>query len=127
MARIAIVDDSRLARAFAATSLKQAGHDVTEVDPVSLSQVMDTLRDLQPALLVLDQQMPAFSGSSLVRACFEDDALSAVKIVMLTAQRNEDLNHRMGKLGVHAILHKPITPVDLNQAVAKLAGAPPLA
>lgn len=120
MAVIAIVDDSRLARLFAAASLKQAGHEVTEIDPISLGQVMAILKGLKPVLLVLDQQMPTFSGSSLVRACFEDDGLSAVKVVMLTAHRDEDLEHRMLKLGVHAVLHKPISPVDLNQVVASL-------
>ncbi len=120
MAIIAIVDDSRLARSFVAASLRQAGHSVAEVDPVSLQGVVDTLRELQPALLVLDQQMPTFSGSSLVRACFEDDALSRVKVLMLTAHHNEDLEHRMEKLGVHAVLHKPISPTDLNRVVATL-------
>jgi len=124
VALVAIVDDSRLARVFAAAALKQGGHDVVEIEPAGLSQVMDTLRDLKPALLVLDQQMPTFSGSSLVRACFEDDALSSVKVLMLTAQRDEELEHRMAKLGVHAVLHKPISPMDLNRAVAKLVEVP---
>ncbi|NWJ39926.1 MAG: response regulator [Geothrix sp.] len=122
MAVIAIVDDSRLARSFVAASLKQTGHEVAEIEPVSLGQVLESLRDLRPELLVLDQQMPTFSGSSLVRACFEDDLLSTVKVMMLTAHRNEDLEHRMEKLGVHAVLHKPISPVDLNTAVAALIG-----
>jgi DNA-binding response OmpR family regulator len=122
VALVAIVDDSRLARTFAAASLKQAGHEVAEVEPESQERVMAVLRELKPAILVLDQQMPAFSGSSLVRACFEDDALSTVKVLMLTAGRDEDLDHRMEKLGVHAVLHKPISPAVLNKAIAELAG-----
>ena len=124
MALVAIVDDSRLARMFAAGALRKAGHEVVEVEPDSLEMVMGTLRALKPMLLVLDQQMPTFSGSSLVRACFEDDALASVKVLMLTAQRDEDLEHRMAKLGVHAVLHKPISPMALNRAVAELVEVP---
>lgn len=122
MALIAIVDDSRLARVFAAAALKQTGHEVAEVDPSSLEEVMERLRALRPALLVLDQQMPHFSGSSLVRACFEDDALASLKVVMLTAQHDGEMERRMAKLGVHAVLHKPITPQSLNQCVVELLG-----
>jgi len=120
MALIAIVDDSRMARAFAAASLKQGGHEVAEVEPTSLGEVMAALKALKPTLLVLDQQMPTFSGSGLVRACFEDATLTSLKVVMLTAQHDGDLERRMDKLGVHAVLHKPISPLDLNQRVAKL-------
>ena len=124
MALIAVVDDSQLARRFAATSLKSAGHEAVEIEPASLEQVMDTLRELKPAVLVLDQQMPTFSGSNLVRACLEDDTLSSLKVVMLTAHHDEELEHRMEKLGVHAVLHKPISPTGLNRVVATLTEDP---
>ena len=124
MTLIAIVDDSRLARSFAATCLKQAGFEVAEVEPTSLSEVLEKLRVLGPSLLVLDQQMPTFSGSSLVRACFEDEALSSLKVVMLTAHHDGDMEIRMEKLGVHAVLHKPISPADLNKAVTELLRGP---
>ena len=122
VALIAIVDDSRLARVFAAAALKKAGHEVAEIDPTSLDEVLALLRTLRPALLLLDQQMPNFSGSSLVRACFEDDALASLKVVMLTAQHDEDMERRMEKLGVDAVLHKPITPQGLTARAAELLG-----
>ena len=120
MALIAIVDDSRLARAFVAAALNRAGYEVAEVDPTSLDEVLEKLRDLKPEVLVLDEQMPNFLGSNLVRACFEDDALSPLKVVMLTAQHDRDLERRMGKLGVHASLHKPITPQVLSSCIERL-------
>ena len=122
MALVAIVDDSRLARTFAAASLKKAGHEVAEVDPRGLEATMEILRTLKPDLMVLDQLMPEFTGSSLVRACLEDDALGSLRVIMLTAQHDEDLEHRMEKLGVHAVIHKPITPLDLSRAVAEVLG-----
>jgi CheY-like chemotaxis protein len=120
MALIAIVDDSRLARHFAAACLKKDGHEVAEVEPTTIGEVMDQLRELQPALVMLDQQMPGFSGASLVRLCFQDEVLSAAKVVMLTAHHDEELEQRLEKLGVHSVLYKPISPADLSKAVAAL-------
>ncbi len=119
MARIAVVDDSRMARAFAVGALAKAGHEAFEVEPTSLSEVMASLRTLRPDLILLDHMMPAFSGPSLVRACFEDSELGSVRVVMLSAHRMEDLEHRMAKLGVHAVLHKPVAPGELASGVAK--------
>lgn len=124
MTLIAIVDDSRLARAFAAACLRQSGHEVLEVEPTSLGEVLEKLRERSPSLLILDQAMPTFSGSSLVRACFEDEVLASLKVVMLTAHHDIDLEGRMEKLGVHAVLHKPIGPSDLNRVVAALVAGP---
>jgi DNA-binding response OmpR family regulator len=124
VALIAVVDDSLLARRFAAASLKSAGHEVVEIEPTTLDQVMDTLRELKPAVLVLDQQMPTFLGSNLVRACFEDHELSSLRVVMLTAHHDEEMEGRMEKLGVHRILHKPINPKDLSRVVATLTEDP---
>lgn len=120
MALVAIVDDSKLARVFAAASLKHAGHEVAEVEPTGLAEVLEILRNLKPDLMVLDQLMPGFSGSSLVRACFEDDLLESLRVVMLTALHDEAMDHRMEKLGVHAILYKPISPSELARTVAEV-------
>jgi CheY-like chemotaxis protein len=120
MPLIAVVDDSQMLRMLTAATLRKAGYRVAEVEPTGLHKVVEELRELRPDLMVLDQLMPVFLGSSLVRACFEDDALAALKVVMLTAQHDSDIEHRMEKLGVHLVLHKPIEPPDLAEAVREL-------
>ena len=45
MPRIAIVDDSRLARAFAAAALRAKGHEVVEIEPNSLFEILRVLRE----------------------------------------------------------------------------------
>jgi response regulator RpfG family c-di-GMP phosphodiesterase len=39
---------------------------------------------------------------------------------MLTAQHDGEMEQRMTKLGVHVVLHKPITPHELNRSIAEL-------
>lgn len=123
MARIAIVDDSRLARTFALTVLRKAGHEAFEIDPLSIFEVMKTLREAPPAVLLVDYLMPGCPGNSLVRACHEDPVLKDMKIIVCTAHRDEDVKARLDRMGVAAFLHKPLEPAALLAALEALAPA----
>ncbi len=123
MARIAIVDDSRLARTFALTVLRKAGHDAFEIDPLSIFEVLKVLREGPPQVLVMDYLMPGCPGNSLVRACHEDPVLKDMKIVVCTAHRDEEVKERLDRLGVSAFLHKPLEPAALLDLVGALVPA----
>jgi DNA-binding response OmpR family regulator len=123
MARIAIVDDSRLVRAFAVAALRARGHEVVEVEPSSLFDVLKILRDTPVDLLVMDLLMPDCPGESLVRACREDAALSSMPILLLSAHRDDEALRRMQLQGISGFLLKPMTPAELAaRAEEALAG-----
>ena len=123
MARIAIVDDSRLVRVFAAAALKAQGHEVVEVEPSSLFDVLKVLRDAPVDLLVMDLIMPDCPGESLVRACREDAALASLPILVVSAHRDEDALKRLQQHRISGFLLKPMTPADLAaKAKEALAG-----
>ncbi len=122
MALIAIVDDSRLARTFNAAALKKLGHDLVELDPTSMGDVLAVLRERKPDLLLMDYLMPNCPGPKLVRACHEDAALEGMKIILLTAHREDDVQDGLEKLGVQRILHKPVDPQAIQEAVSHLLG-----
>lgn len=122
MALIAIVDDSKLARVFSAAALKKLGHELLEIEPTSLFGVLGVLKERRPDVMVVDYLMPGCPGPSLVRACHEDPELSGIKVVMLTAHHEEEVQGRMANLGVQAVLHKPVDPKVLEGAVAGLLG-----
>lgn len=123
MTRIAIVDDSRLARTFALTVLRKAGHEAFEIDPLSIFEVLKVLREAPPAILLMDYLMPGCPGNSLVRACHEDPVLKEMKIIVCTAHRDEEVKERLDRLGVAAFLHKPLDPAALLGIVEALASA----
>jgi DNA-binding response OmpR family regulator len=127
VARIAVVDDSKLVRVFAEAALKKAGHEVLLIVPDSLQATMDALVAGKPDLMLLDHSMPAFQGPSLVRACFEHPDLAKVKVIILTAFHDEAMTVRMEKLGVACVLHKPILDGDLTLAVEQALATPPKA
>lgn len=123
MSRIAIVDDSRLARMFAAGALRAQGHEVVEVEPSSLFAVLKVLRDDPVDLLVMDFLMPDCPGESLVRACREDPALQDLAILLLSAHRDDAALLRMQQHGISGFLLKPLDPAVLVARVEEaLAG-----
>ena len=124
MAKIAIVDDSRLARTLEANSLIPEGHTVRDIDPTSLFDVLKVLHDDPPDLLVMDFLMPNCPGPSLARACKDDLALEHMKIMVVTAHVDKDTDQLLKRLGVVAVLRKPIAPKTLQEAVTSiLAGS----
>jgi len=120
MARIAIVDDSRLARTFAASCLRKFGHEAIEIDPISIFEVLKVLRDDPPELLLMDYLMPGCPGNSLVRACREDQSLKEIPILVITAHRDEEIQARLERMGSLGFLHKPFEPQALQQEVERL-------
>jgi CheY-like chemotaxis protein len=120
MTRIAIVDDSRLVRAFASAALRAQGHETVEVEPTSLFEVLKVLRETPVDLLLADFLMPECPGESLVRACREDAALRDLPILVVSAHRDDISLQRMQQMGISGFLLKP---VDASTLVAKVAGA----
>jgi len=120
MSRIAIVDDSRLVRAFAAGALRAQGHETVEVDPKSLFEVLKVLHESPVDLLVVDFLMPECPGESLVRAVREDADLRNLPILVVSAHRDEVMLQNLQQLGISGFLLKP---VDGSTLVAKVAEA----
>lgn len=108
MARVTILDDSRLARTFAAGALRAKGIEVTELEPESLPQVIEALRLELPDLLLVDLLMPTCPGLAVVRKIRQEEGLKDLKIVVLSAHRDESQVQQLEKLGVQGFLPKPV-------------------
>jgi two-component system phosphate regulon response regulator PhoB len=119
MAKIVIVDDSRLARTFASASLRKSGHQVAELDPTSIFDVLKALKEMEPGpdLLIMDFLMPNCPGTSLARVCHEDPVLRDMALLVLTAHRDDDVADRLKRLGVDAVMYKPFEPQTLVDTV----------
>jgi two-component system, chemotaxis family, chemotaxis protein CheY len=120
MAKIAIVDDSRLARTYTATVVRKLGHEVVEIDPSSIFDVLKLLREQEPDVLLTDYLMPNCPGVSLARACREDHQLRRVKLIVVTAHRDEDVISRLERMGVQGFLHKPFDPPSLQELLERV-------
>jgi CheY-like chemotaxis protein len=125
MARITVVDDSRLARTFASACLRKRGHETQEVDPTSIFDVLKTLQADPPDLLIMDFLMPNCPGTSLARVCHDDSSLKAMKTVVLTAHRDDDVTARLKSLGVSEVMFKPFDPERLLDTIEAVLREPP--
>jgi DNA-binding response OmpR family regulator len=124
MATIAIVDDSRLARTFTAACLRKHGHEVEEIDPTSIFDVVKRLQTHTPDLLIMDFLMPNCPGTSLARVCHEDANMRTMKTLVLTAHRDDDVTARLMSMGVADVMFKPFEAQALLDAVDSILKAP---
>jgi two-component system chemotaxis response regulator CheY len=120
MSRIAIVDDSRLVRTFAASVLRAKGHVTIEVDPTSLAEVLTILREQAPDLVMVDLLMPECPGEGLVAACRSDAKLQELPILIVSAHRDEEILVRLQQMGLSGFLLKPLNPAALADKVGEI-------
>lgn len=113
--KILIVDDSASLARYAEIVLEQAG--LVPVVVTDATQVMETLDRVQPALVLLDLQMPGRSGKELAKAIRERESFADIPIIFLSAER--DLHRQKEALcaGGDNFLEKPVKAIDLVNAV----------
>lgn len=126
MVRIAIVDDSRIDRRFAATCLTWGGFEVDEIDPWSLDQVIQTLSEAPPDLLLLDAMIPFCGGDLIARVCRDLQALRKMRILVYTAHPDEQVLPRFGGIEVEGFIRKPCRPKHMLDTVQRLVAHPAL-
>jgi CheY-like chemotaxis protein len=114
MTTILVVDDDPDVLEFHAAILRAAGHDVIEaVNGVSALDILD--EDRQIDLLLTDAVMPGLNGFNLARMA--KSRRQAIKVLYLTAHRDQatamrDTGSQFGKL-----LTKPIEPAELRKEI----------
>ena len=118
MARVLVVDDSKLMRHILRHFLEGAGHEVREWAEVSASEVAERLAADAPDLLLTDYQMPGCNGLTLARLARK--AMPTLPIVVVTALHDPAVMEALRKQEVSCILHKPLREEDLLEALAPL-------
>ena len=117
--RILVVDDDEVIRQLITVNLELEGFDVeTAYDG---QDCLDKIKDVAPDVVTLDVMMPRLDGWQTATKIREDDSLSTVRIVLLSARAQEADIERGDKIGVDAYLTKPFDPDDLVETVRQLA------
>jgi len=76
-----------------------------------------TVRERQPALVLLDLQLPEMSGDMVLRELWKDPDTRGIPIVVLTADATRGLPQRLISAGARACLTKPL---DVQQVLRTL-------
>ena len=105
---VLVVDDEQHIIDLARMYLEQEGFTVEQA--LDGAEALRKIRDLKPALVVLDLMLPEVDGWEVCRRARES---SGVPIIMLTA-RSDDVDKIVGlELGADDYLTKPFNPREL--------------
>ncbi|MBD1870653.1 PAS domain S-box protein [Cyanobacteria bacterium FACHB-471] len=119
--RILLVDDEADARDLISFILKGSGAEVSTVG--SASEALEVFRQTKVDVLVSDIGMPDMDGYMLmqqIRAMPEGERISAIAV---TAYAGEVNQQQVLAAGFQQHIAKPIEPVELVQAIARLKNA----
>ena len=116
MAKVVVIDDSKIMRRILSQFLNNGGHEAVAWEPMSAMEIMDRVTEANPDLLVSDFQMPGCNGATVVRMARKADP--KLPTIVLTALRDAETMTLLHKSQVNKILSKPISEADFLQAVA---------
>lgn len=109
--RILVVDDSKAQAKYIENILHKSGMIPSVItDPM---QILVTLNDFQPEIIIMDMYMPGCTGMELARVIRQQDKFHSVPIIFLSAE--DDVNKQLHamSLGGDDFLTKPIEPKHL--------------
>lgn len=114
MAKIMIVDDDPEISNLLQVTLESMGHIVRVCD--NGREVIDSLKEFLPDVLILDVMLPGIDGYTLASTISEDENLSKIPIVVLSAL--EPSRSLFGKFNqVVAFMTKPFSPDELLENI----------
>jgi two-component system cell cycle response regulator DivK len=113
-----VVEDNALNIKLFCDLLGAHGHDARPV--TDSREALASARDLRPDLIITDIQLPHISGLELIRQFREDEGLSRVPIMAVTAYAADGDDERIRSAGATAYVSKPISVVRFVEEVTAL-------
>lgn len=117
MAKILVVDDDESIRKLVSFTLSELGHDVAEA--ADGQEAVNSIRDDEPNLMVLDVMMPGMDGLAVLRELRRNGLKRNTRVVLLTAKAQESDFVAGYNLGADDYLTKPFDPDELALQVTE--------
>jgi two-component system chemotaxis response regulator CheY len=111
MARVLVVDDSKIMRSLIKATLVKLGHEVVGEAANGL-EAYDMYFNLAPDIVTLDMSMPIMNGMDTLKKIKEKD--EKAKIIMLTANVQGDKLKKIIDAGADGYLFKPMNERELK-------------
>lgn len=113
--KVLIVDDDRMVLKSVKNLLEQQGIHVSSLsDP---RMFWNTLQETAPDLVILDLEMPNFSGLELCRAIRNDAHWNRLPVLFLSARTEPEMVTSIFAAGADDFVPKPIIDVELTTRV----------
>lgn len=117
--KILIVDDFSTMRRIIKNLLRDLGFSNTHEADDGLT-ALPMLKSGDYDFLVTDWNMPGMSGIDLLRAVRADAKLSALPVLMVTAEAKRDQIIEAAQAGVNGYVVKPFTAAALKEKIEKI-------
>ncbi len=121
---VMMIDDEPMLTEVIGTYLEDAGYRcVVGINDATVA--LQKVRELNPALVLLDLVMPGVSGFEILQALRHDEQLRYIPVIVLTAASDPDTKLKALSIGATEFLAKPVDPSELvlrvrNSLVLKL-------
>ncbi|MEO8693872.1 MAG: response regulator [Acidimicrobiales bacterium] len=94
--------------------------NVTFVTAATGRDGLALLQESRPSLLLIDLQLPDFSGATIIEFCRRSPALASTPVIVLTADASVSTRRAVEALGVTHLAIKPFDLVELRGVVEDL-------
>lgn len=118
MARVLIVDDSKVMRRSIKTVITQAGHEVVG-EAHNGESAYFAYDKLKPDIVTMDVAMPVMDGVESAKKILK--AFPDANIIMVSAQNQQDLIVQAIKAGIKKYVLKPLQADSIKQILDDIA------
>ncbi|MBN1300591.1 MAG: PAS domain S-box protein [Melioribacteraceae bacterium] len=117
--KILLVDDSRHDRILYAKLLKNLVPDYTIVEATNGKEAIEKIRDLYPALVISDHDMPVMSGFSLIQQLNLSEIKLKPPVIILSSDLTDSIIKEYRQNGIEYAFKKPVNLTAFKFAVEK--------
>lgn len=121
MAKILIIEDNPANMKLACLLLNSAGHEVLRA--VDAENGLMLARAEQPALILMDIQLPGMDGLAATALLKQDAATAAIPVIALTAMAMKEDREKTKVAGCDAYIAKPLRYQELYAVIDSLLGS----
>lgn len=118
MATILIIEDNAANMKLASLLLRHAGHEV--LCAIDAESGLMMARTGQPALILMDIQLPGMDGLAATALLKQDRATCAIPVIALTAMAMKEDREKSENAGCDAYIAKPLRYRQLYAAIDAL-------
>jgi len=111
METVLIADDQASIRALVSTTLESEDYHLVQASDGD--QAWELLQQHQPAIAILDVNMPGMDGLTLTRAIRKNRELESIRVILLTSESTEEDIAKGMDAGADLYLTKPFSPLEL--------------
>lgn len=117
MARVLIIDDSKMMRTVERAMLEKMGHEIVDEAADGLDGY-DKYFALKPDVVLIDMTMPILDGVTALQKMIQKD--ETAKIILITSNTQQEKLKSAVEAGVSEILFKPIDEEQLRKAIEQI-------